>query len=504
MKELSMHYSFRNTVCGLAVLAAAGLLADEAAAQNVTLEKDTVALAPEAASPMSGDISLFDDDMGDISLPGGDGLISPAQSANAKVAPQAAKEDVIPMEVAPEAVDAHAATPSNAPSNVSIADDFDDDEEINISIESNDAEKPAPTIQNTKVQGKLLGKPAAETEAEPAAEEAVAPTLSNELFAKMSDLERQTTLLNLELKRERVRNEIDAVRAQRNKAKLEEEARKKEEERKEQEWKNEQDRLMVEEQRKLQEAEAALEKLRQEKIVKAYKATMLAATQKWIKKNAEIYDEMNRKDTINKEMMDDLKKKMTVLKQSADDIKTKAEAARVAHDKKVANMESQISILKTRLEAEIEAGKKKDLAAGAKNNPFAVGTTGASGAPVAGKVKLSAEYAIMEIAGQGDELAAKMINNEGDVFLAKVGTTLRNGYTIDEIAKTYVSAVKDNEKDYLYFSAGGILDQEPLRSDINIKETDHKGGQAPAGNAGRGATNVTNGIPSLGQGMFVR
>ena len=57
----------------------------------------------------------------------------------------------------------------------------------------------------------------------------------------------------------------------------------------------------------------------------------------------------------------------------------------------------------------------------------------------------------MEITGQGEELAAKLINTEGDVFMAKVGTTLRNGFTIDEITQTYLSAVKDNAKDVLNF-----------------------------------------------------
>ncbi len=52
---------------------------------------------------------------------------------------------------------------------------------------------------------------------------------------------------------------------------------------------------MVAEQTKLKEAAAALERLRQEKIVKAYKATMLDATQKWIKKNAEVYAQMAKK-----------------------------------------------------------------------------------------------------------------------------------------------------------------------------------------------------------------
>ena len=141
------------------------------------------------------------------------------------------------------------------------------------------------------------------------------------------------------------------------------------------------------------------------------------------------------------------------MKQKADDLKSKAENARVAYDKKIANLESQISILKTRLEAEIESSKKKLAAAKAeaatgKKNPFATSISGIDmTTPLAPeKIKLSSEYAIMEITGQGEELAAKLINTDGDVFMVKPGTTLRNGFTIDDIAQTYVSAVKDNEK----------------------------------------------------------
>ncbi len=67
-----MHYSFRNTLCGLAVVVAAGLLADQAAAQTVTLMEndDTVALAPMDESSAPEEISLFDEQMGDVSLPG--------------------------------------------------------------------------------------------------------------------------------------------------------------------------------------------------------------------------------------------------------------------------------------------------------------------------------------------------------------------------------------------------------------------------------------------------
>ena len=49
-----MHYSFRNTLCSLAVLVAAGLLAETANAQGtVTLladEEDEISLAPDAGN----------------------------------------------------------------------------------------------------------------------------------------------------------------------------------------------------------------------------------------------------------------------------------------------------------------------------------------------------------------------------------------------------------------------------------------------------------------------
>jgi len=93
--------------------------------------------------------------------------------------------------------------------------------------------------------------------------------------------------------------------------------------------------------------------------------------------------------------------------------------------------------------------------------------------------------------------------------MAKVGTTLRNGFTIDEITQTYLSAVKDNAKDVLYFSAGGILDREPIPSDITIKQPydpdNPNAGGNNGGNPSRGRQiNATQGIPSLGQGMFIR
>ena len=474
-----MRCSFRNILCGLAVLVAAGLLADLAYAQgNVTL------LAED------DDDTSFDPILPNESAPKS-GLISPQAPAG-----QSKPSDVIPMDV-----DTH--TPSDL-----AADSGDGNANIDMQVETNaQPDATQPVVAGTSNTVAPTAAPAAPAPAPaPAPEVGIAAVLAdninNELFMRMSDLEKQTTLLNLELKKERLANEIAAVKAQRKKAQEEEEARKAEAERKRIEWENEQERLMVEEQRKLKEVEMALEKLRQEKIVKAYKETMLASTQKWIKKNAEIYAEVARKDEQINEMLKDYKEKFGILAQRAEDVKGKAEVAKVNHDKKVANLENQIATLKTRLEAEIEKARQAALAGGKGKNPFADGT---SEAVAPEKVKLSKEYAIMEILGSGDDLAAKLVNDDGNVFMVKVGTTLRNGYTVDEITKTFLSAVKDNDKDYLYFSAGGILDREPIKPAVTIKEP--TGGSAAKKNEAQSSGPAfmrTRGIPSLGNGMIVK
>lgn len=485
-----MRYSFRNTLCGLAVLAAAGLLADLANAQGTVSLFDDDSGAKVDLSSNSDDVSLNVD----VSLPNS-GLISPTapEKDNSNTS---TPSDVIPVDV------------DRGANQVSMSfDDVADDIDMQIN---------ATPHQVSRAQGgqtSPLGQPQAQN-ATPQPDTSITMVLSdninNELFVRMSDLEKQTTLLNLELKKEKIANEIAAVKAQRLKAQQEEEARKAEEERKRIEWENEQERLMVEEQRKLKEVEMALEKLRQEKIVKAYKATMLASTQKWIKKNAEIYAEIAKRDEQIKEMLKDYKEKFNIVAQKAEDVRGKAEVAKVNHDKKVANLENQISILKTRLEAEMEKARQAALSGKAKKNPFADGT---SEAVAPEKVKLSREYAIMEILGSGDDLTARLINDDGDVFMVKVGTTLRNGYTVDEITKTFLSAVRENDKDYLYFAAGGILDREPTKPAVNIKEPTHSSSSASDGGADGGANgvpaarrrfNVTKGIPSLGKGMIVK
>ena len=151
---------------------------------------DTVALAPMDESSAPEEISLFDEQMGDVSLPGA-GLISPSQPTNSVAT------DVIPMESDNDDSEESVTT-------ISIEDETDmmdmgQIENDKMPLGAPTAAKTVSTVPPTvtpEVTGKLLG-------AKPTGgfDETISPSISNDLFARMSDLEKQTTLLNLELKK---------------------------------------------------------------------------------------------------------------------------------------------------------------------------------------------------------------------------------------------------------------------------------------------------------------
>ena len=320
--------------------------------------------------------------------------------------------------------------------------------------------------------------------------------IDNKLFAQMSDLEKQTALLTLELRREKIKNEIAAIKAQRQKAIEEEEAKKEEKERKRIEWEKEQEAKILREKQAVLAAEAKLERLRQEKVLRAYKEVMLKEKQEWIKNNAKLYEQIKNVETDRKNLLEGLKNKMTHISALATKAQQDAETAKENYQREVKNLQTQISILKSRLEAEIAERKNE------KANPFAqteIAVTEEEELP-----RLAEEYAIMEIRGKGDKLTAKLINKGGDSFMVRKGTVLQTGHEIDEITQTYIRAEINGIKDYLYFAAGGILEKEPEKSDIQSKNTDADGKKKDPAENLRNTTMVNQGVPSLGSGMFVR
>lgn len=313
----------------------------------------------------------------------------------------------------------------------------------------------------------------------------VVKDVEDSVFDQMSDLEKQTAILNLELKKEKVRSDIESLKAVQAKAREEEKARQEAEKRKIQEWENEEKRKMMQEQQKLKELEIAYEKARQEKLLNSYKTKMLEESQKFISSRGETFKEIAELRAERQSLISDFKARFLQLTELAD--KATSEVIRVRDDyaKTISDLQTQISILKARLEASEQ------------QNPFAGDGQGQAEAQ---DVKLSDLYAVMEIRGQGNVLAAKLINESGIPFMVKVGTALQSGHVVDEITPTYVRAEKEGVKDYLYFSAGGVLDKEPAQNeDLKIKVAEEENAPKKASPAV-----MMQGIPGVAAEMTVR
>lgn len=310
--------------------------------------------------------------------------------------------------------------------------------------------------------------------------------VKEDLFSQMADIEKQTSLLTLELKREKIKNEIAAMKAARQKAIDEEKAKQLERERIQIEWEKEQERKLIEEQQRLKETEIKYEKLRQERVLKAYKESMLKSNQEWVDYNARIYNQLVKEENAHNDLIAKQKEYFKSLLETTYKAKTAAKKAKEKYTTEIANLQTQIALLKSKLEAEMSASeekKKQQLS----SNPFAlIDEDGA-------KQKIAEEYAIMEISGKGDALVAKLINKNGGTFMVKPGTILNTGHVIEEITQTYITADRSGVKDYLYFSAGGILDKEPSKPIQSVAAEPEKAKETSSTPAR---------IPSLREGMF--
>lgn len=288
-------------------------------------------------------------------------------------------------------------------------------------------------------------------------------TITDDMFSKMSDIERSTTLLNMELRREKLQNEIEAVKSQRRQAAEQERLRAEELKQKQLEKIKEEERKKREEEMRLRELDIQFEKLRQEKVLKAYKNQMLEDYQKRLAHDEMLYKSINELRESRKRLSADYKDRLNSLKDAAQNA-LKAYTDRVnEHKNEVKNLNSQIDILRNRV---VSLEKQVEEAANANNNfvnagPGAVGDGGSNFSAIGDITSpLSHLYAITEIRGQGGELVAKLINRNGLSFYVKKGTALQSGHVVSDITSTYVAADKNFKRDFIYFSAGGILPQE--------------------------------------------
>ena len=332
--------------------------------------------------------------------------------------------------------------------------------------------------------------------------------IDNDLFSQMSDIEKQTTLLTLELRREKIRSEIEAIKAQRTKAEEEKLAAQEEKKRQEFEWKKEQEAKVLREQQALVDKEIELEKTRQRKALNAYMNQMLEQNQKWIKENAALYKRLKEVEDDRKSLVDDFKGKVDDLNTLSSKLVQKANSAKNNHDRTVASLTAQNIQLKKRIEAEAkaaaEAAKNAQNMQAAQANQYNTGAATSEDASLGelAPLNITQLYAILDISGKGENLVAKLINKEGDAFAARKGTVLQTGHVVEEITHEYIKFNHLGIRSYLYTNSS--FEPAKIESEEAVKEAPKVVPFKTTGTKSSSSAMGEKGIPSLGSGMFVK
>ena len=438
------------------------------------------------------EIALFDEQM-DIPTPG-EGMITPGgaqgdtpQDAPAQTEPLAGSNGNV-ANVSPDTnVGPKMPSEVNKPADTTTA-----------PLAEEASKSALPTL---KPGNPLLAKNVA-----PATEKDILSEVDNELFNQMSDIEKQTALLTLELRREKIRAEIDAMKAQRQKAIEDQKNMDADRENKRLAMEKELEQNIIIEQTKLRKIELAYEKLRQERLLAAYKEHMLQEEQKWIRANQEIYNEIANQKSEQALWTTKYKEKLQKLVTLTETVMQDAQLKMDAYKREVNDLQTQISILKARLEAQPKTNPFGQQAAGGTGNATAVPGTAVTATPVKKTINLGDLYVIMEISGQDDRIKAKLMNREGQTFLVRKGTKLKTGDIISEITPTYIKTEHDGEDAYLYFASGGVMETEPDIGSAAKKAMAARGalsGSSVSQSNPRGLV-TSKGVPGVSRDMMLR
>ena len=368
-----------------------------------------------------------------------------------------------------------------------------------------DAANNSPLSENkSQVEKSALptlkpGNPLIAKVQQPQKEQDILSEVDNDLFNQMSDIEKQTALLTLELRREKIRTEIDAMKAQRQKAIEEQKNMDAERQNKRLAMEKEMEQKIIEEQTKLRKIELAFEKLRQERLLNAYKEHMFQEEQKWISANQEIYNEIANQKKEQSMWASKYKEKLQNLVTLSENMAREAQMKMDTYKREVNNLQTQISILKARLEAQQKTNPFGQAEGQNENNP--------DGTPVTKKsINLGDLYVILEITGTDDDINAKLMNRDGQTFLVKKGTKLKTGDIVTEITTTYIKTINEDEEAYLYFASGGVMENEPDVGDVAEKAMAARGGSSnntTTKSNPRGLV-TSRGIPGVSRDMMLR
>ena len=300
--------------------------------------------------------------------------------------------------------------------------------------------------------------------------------IDSDLFQQMSEIEKSTTLLTLELKREKLRNEIEAQKAVRQRSADERERLKEEQRLKDLEKQKQIEASLVREQQTLIDKKQLFEVLKQRKLLNAYMNSMLIAEQGWLKEKEELYARLAKAEQEKKDLVELFKTKIdSVLDVSTKNIQI-AETAKANFERIVKGLKARNEQLRKRVEADARIIKsaKNSLYLNSRSieelkekNAEHAANTAASLALAQAEVesleaealeeeieKLSAQYAILGITGRADSLTVEIIDKEGQSTKLKKGSILPTGHIVEEIGGDYAKFNFNDTVDYLYVGKG--------------------------------------------------
>ena len=296
--------------------------------------------------------------------------------------------------------------------------------------------------------------------------------MDSDLFTQMSEIEKSTTLLTLELRREKLRNEIEAQKAIRQKSANDLLKQQEDEKLKNLEKKKQIEARILQEKQLVLDKEKVLELLKQRKILNAYMNEMLVQQQKWLKEKENLYVQLAAAEQEKKDLVALFRQRIDKILDASNKNIQAAEVAKANFERIVKGLKTRNEQLRKRIEADakiiksaksnlyiqaqsIEELKDKKAAASADATSAENDKTKAS-AEDEEQVEedilktLSAEYAILGISGRAGVMSVDLINSSGQPLSLKLGSPLPTGHVVSEIGADYVKFTRDGRDDYLY------------------------------------------------------
>lgn len=298
--------------------------------------------------------------------------------------------------------------------------------------------------------------------------------MDSDLFSQMSEIEKSTTLLTLELRREKIRNEIEAQKAIRQKN-IDDLAREKEERRLQTLEKEKQiEAQVLKEKQALLDKEQLFEVLKQRKLLNAYMNQMLVNQQEWLKEKESLYAQIAAVELEKKELIELFKQRINkVLEASAKNIQV-AEAAKANFERIVKNLKARNEQLRKRVaaDAQIIKNAKNSLYLKSQSIEELKGKNAAVAAMISAQeakdaelnaenideeieeeeapAALSSQFALLGISGRGGDMNVEVMDLNGQPLSLKIGSPLPSGHILSEIGADYAKFSRDGTDEYLY------------------------------------------------------